>query len=57
MLTRRCLEIIYKYGFGVAVQTKSELILRDIGLYKSINERTKSVAQMTLTSLKLKASS
>ena len=48
-LTRKCLEIIEKYGFGVAVQTKSDLILRDLDLLKSINEKSKCVVQMTLT--------
>lgn len=48
-LTRRCLEIIRKYGFGACVQTKSDLILRDLELLKSINERSKCVVQMTLT--------
>ncbi len=49
MLTRKCLELIDRYGFGVAVQTKSDRILRDLDLYKSINEKAKSVIQMTLT--------
>lgn len=48
-LTRRCLELIAEYGFGAAVQTKSDLILRDIALLKQINDRTKAVVQMTLT--------
>ncbi len=48
-LTRTCLEIIERYGFGVAVQTKSDLILRDLDLLKSINEKAKCVVQMTLT--------
>ena len=48
-LTRRCLEIIDRYGFGVAVQTKSDRILRDLDLLKSINEKAKCVVQMTLT--------
>ena len=30
-LTRKCLEIIYRYGFGAAVQTKSDRILRGEG--------------------------
>lgn len=47
--TRRCLELIDKYGFGVAIQTKSNRILRDLDLLKSINEKTKCVVQMTLT--------
>ena len=48
-LTRRCLEIIRKYGFGVAIQTKSDRILRDIDLLSEINESAKCVVQMTLT--------
>lgn len=48
-LTRKCLELIERYGFGVAIQTKSDRILRDIDLLKSINEKAKCVVQMTLT--------
>lgn len=48
-LTRTCLEIIERYGFGIAIQTKSDLILRDLDLLKSINEKAKCVIQMTLT--------
>lgn len=48
-LTRRCLELIDRYGFGLAIQTKSDRILRDLELLKSINEKTKCVVQMTLT--------
>ena len=47
--TRRCLEVIEKYGFGLAIQTKSNLILRDLDLLKAINEKAKCVVQMTLT--------
>ena len=47
--TRRCLEIIDKYEFGLAIQTKSNRILRDLDLLKSINEKSKCVVQMTLT--------
>jgi len=35
-LTRKCLEIIDRYGFGLAIQTKSSRILRDLDLLKSI---------------------
>ncbi|MGN1148825.1 MAG: SPL family radical SAM protein [Lachnospiraceae bacterium] len=48
-LTRRCLELIDEYGFGVAIQTKSDMILRDMDLLTSINSKTKAVVQMTLT--------
>ncbi|NLF36528.1 MAG: radical SAM protein [Clostridiaceae bacterium] len=49
MITRKCLEIIDHFGFGVAIQTKSDMILRDIDLLASINEKVKCVVQMTLT--------
>ena len=48
-LTRRALELIEKYGFGVSIQTKSDRILRDLDVLKRINDRTKAVVQMTLT--------
>ena len=48
-LTRRCLEIILKYGFGAAVQTKSDRVLRDIDLLDAIHREAKCVVQMTLT--------
>ena len=49
MLTRRCLEIIDRYEYGLAIQTKSTRILRDMDLLTSINEKAKTVVQMTLT--------
>lgn len=48
-LTRGALELIYKYGFGAAVQTKSDRVLRDLDLLAKINEQSKAVVQMTLT--------
>lgn len=48
-LTRKCLELINKYEFGVAIQTKSDRILRDLDLLKSINNKAKCVVQVTLT--------
>lgn len=48
-LTRKCLEIINEYGFGATLLTKSSLVLRDLDLLKSINEKAKCVVQMTLT--------
>lgn len=48
-ITRKCLEIIEKYGFGVTVLTKSDLIMRDIELLEEINRTAKAVVQMTLT--------
>ncbi len=48
-LTRKCLELIDQYEYGVAVQTKSTRVLRDMDLLKSINDKTKAVVQMTMT--------
>ena len=48
-LTRKCLSLIDEYGFGVAIQTKSDRILRDLDLLTSINRKAKCVVQMTLT--------
>ena len=48
-MTRKSLELIEKYGFGVTMITKSDRILRDLDLLKRINDRTKAVVQMTLT--------
>lgn len=48
-ITRQCLEIIDRYGFGVSVLTKSARILRDLDLLRHINEQAKCVVQITLT--------
>ena len=47
--TRKCLEVIDKYGFGVSILTKSAMILRDLDVLKSIHSKSKCVVQMTLT--------
>lgn len=47
--TRKALLLIEKYGFGVALQTKSARVLRDLDVLKRINEKTKAVVQITLT--------
>lgn len=46
---RKCLEEIERYGFGVTMITKSTKVLRDLDLLKKINEKSKCVVQMTLT--------
>jgi len=50
-LTHNSLELIDKYGFGISIQTKSDRILNDLDLLKRINQKTKCVVQMTLTTL------
>ena len=47
--TRRALELACRYGFGFTLITKSARVLRDIDLLKKINDSTKCVVQMTLT--------
>lgn len=48
-VTRSCLELIEKYGFGLVIQTKSARIIRDLDLLKAINAKTKCVVAITLT--------
>ena len=48
-LTRQCIELIDRYGFGLTLLTKSNRILRDMDLLTSIHSKTKCVVQMTLT--------
>lgn len=47
--TRKALELIYHYGFGATLITKSDRVLEDLDLLRAINEKTKCVIQMTLT--------
>ena len=46
---RACLEVIDRHGCGLAIQTKSDLILRDLDLLVSISKKAKCVAVTTLT--------
>lgn len=46
---RKALQLICEHGFGFTVITKSDRILRDLDLLQKINEKTKCVVQMTLT--------
>ena len=48
-ITRSALEIIERHGFGATVQTKSTRIIRDLDVLQKINEKSKAVVQMTLT--------
>lgn len=47
--TRRMLELALKYGHGVNILTKSDLVLRDLELLVEINKHSKVVVSMTLT--------
>ena len=46
---RRALSLAYQYGYGFTLITKSNRVLRDLDLLKAINDKTKCVVQMTLT--------
>ncbi len=48
-LTRHALELIDAYGFGAAIATKSDLILRDIDILKSIKEHSPVLCKLTIT--------
>lgn len=48
-LTRRCINQIERFDFGLVIQTKSNLILRDIDILEKINKKTKCVVATTLT--------
>lgn len=47
--TRGALKLISKYDFGVSIDTKSDLILRDIDLLKEINEKNNVIIKFTIT--------
>lgn len=46
---RKALSLAYQYGFGFTLITKSARVLRDLDLLKAINDKTKCVVQITLT--------
>ena len=46
---RNALVLAERYGFGFTLITKSDRVLRDLDLLAAINEKTKCVVQMTLT--------
>lgn len=48
-MVRKALHLIADHGFGFTVITKSDRILRDLDLLQKINNRSKCVVQMTLT--------
>ncbi len=46
---RKALSLADEYGFGFTLITKSDRVLRDLDLLKAINNKTKCVVQITLT--------
>ena len=47
--TRNALKLISKYNYGVSIDTKSDLILRDIDILKKINEKNNVIIKFTIT--------
>jgi len=47
--TRGALKLISKYGFGVSIDTKSDLVLRDLDLLKEINSKADVIIKFTVT--------
>ena len=47
--TRGALKLIAKYNYGVSIDTKSNLILRDLDLLKEINEKNNVIIKFTIT--------
>lgn len=47
--THGALKLLLKYGFGVSVDTKSDLILRDIDILKEINKKNNCIVKFTIT--------
>ncbi len=50
-MTRQALELVEQYGFGITLLTKSDRVLLDLDILRRINEKTKAVVQMTLTTM------
>lgn len=51
LLTRHALELIDAYDCGVSVDTKSDLIVRDIDLYQSIQTHSPVICKITVTTV------
>lgn len=49
-LTRHALELIDAYGFGIAIATKSPLLLRDMDILEGIREHSPVACMVTVTS-------
>lgn len=48
-VTRKVLKLIDKYNYGVSIDTKSHLILRDLDILKKINEYNNVIVKITVT--------
>ncbi|MDE5630179.1 MAG: radical SAM protein [Bacilli bacterium] len=48
-ITRGALKLIEKYGFGVSIDTKSDLVLRDMDVLKEIQKNNNVIVKITIT--------
>ncbi|MGE5626553.1 MAG: SPL family radical SAM protein [Solirubrobacterales bacterium] len=48
-LTRGALELVNRYGFGISIATKSDLVVRDIDILKSISKHSPVLIKITIT--------
>lgn len=48
-LTRGALDLLLKYKFGVSIDTKSNLILRDLDLLTQLNQKNSVIVKFTIT--------
>lgn len=49
LLTRHALELAGAYGFGIAIATKSDLIVRDMDVLQEIREHSPVICKITVT--------
>ena len=49
-ITRKTLELISYYKFGVSIETKSNLIVKDIDIFKEINKKADVILKFTIIS-------
>lgn len=48
-ITRGALQLLAKYGYGVSIDTKSDLILRDLDVLQEINQKHSVIVKFTIT--------
>lgn len=48
-ITRSALKLLLEYNFGVSIETKSALILRDLDVMSDINAKNNIIMKMTIT--------
>lgn len=48
-ITRKALKLICDYNYGISIETKSDLIVRDIDLFKEINKKANLILKFTIT--------